>query len=38
MTLLKNNSSVTSMVVFTDICVFRFSILVPFDPQKCSSM
>jgi len=24
------------MVVFTDICVFCFSILVPVDPQKCS--
>jgi len=24
------------MVIFTDICVFRFSILVSVDPQKCS--
>jgi len=24
------------VVVFTDICVFHFSILVSVDPQKCS--
>jgi len=33
---LKNISSVISVVVFTDICVFHFSILVSADPQKCS--
>jgi hypothetical protein len=34
--LLKNIISVISMAVFTDICMFCFSILVSFDPQKCS--
>jgi len=33
--LLKNMSSEISVVVLTDICVFRFSILVSADTQKC---
>jgi hypothetical protein len=35
-TLPKIISSVISLVVLTDICVFCFSILVSVDPQKCS--
>jgi hypothetical protein len=35
-TLLKNISSVISMVEFTDICEFCFSILASADPQKSS--
>jgi len=35
-TLLKNINSVISVRVFTDICVFHFSILVSVDPQKSS--
>jgi hypothetical protein len=34
--LLKNISLAVTVVVFTDICVFRFSILVSADPQKYS--
>jgi hypothetical protein len=34
-TLLKNISSAT-VVVFTNMCVFRYSILASFDPQKCN--
>jgi len=33
-TLLKNISSVMTVVLFTDICVFHFFILVSVDPQK----
>ena len=34
--LLKNICSINTLVVFTDICVFCFFLLVSFDPQKCS--
>ena len=34
-TLLKNITSLITVVIFTDICVFCFSNLVPVDPQKC---
>ena len=31
----ENSISVITMVIFPDICVFRFSILVSVDPQQC---
>ena len=34
--LLENISSVITMAIFTHICVFNFSILLPVGSQKCS--